>query len=169
MAVTQQVLRLSSDILERARSEVSVLGDLIAFKLTAPADSLDLDWAPRGLERLARSALTATQHASILRALNGKTVVESAHADGARQYDVYSDITFLPAVEVREVEQTLGGIELAALVDAIPQERSDQLSLFGTSELPENPSRYYAEKFVALREFVRGAAARNLALVMWWD
>jgi hypothetical protein len=75
----------------------------------------------------------------------------------------------LPAVEVREVEQTLGGIELAALVDAIPQQRSDQLSLFGTSELPENPNRYYAEKFVALREFVRGAAARNLALVMWWD
>jgi hypothetical protein len=98
-------------------------------------------------------------------------VVDPDHPDGPQRYDVYSNITFLPSDEVRALEPTLRAIDLDDLLGAIPDDRGAQLRFFETSSpyVPDDAKRYYRDSFVALRDFVSGAAAGNLALVMWWD
>jgi AcrR family transcriptional regulator len=168
MAVTQQIVRIAQTTLEKASIDTAVLERLLRFELAGPQDTLDLDWAPRGLLALARSSLAEAQCGALRDLIKGTTLLNEDCAAGPQHDPVYSDVTCLFALGVQQAADILVGLSPADIIRSLPATRRGQLELFG-AELPEDPADYYKAHFMALLGFAKGAAAEGLGLVQWWD
>jgi hypothetical protein len=81
MGVTQQLVRLSEPEIRRCATDVLAMEELVSFELAAATDTLDLDWASAGLERLASAY--AVEVASAMRILlDGAALVSSEYPEG---------------------------------------------------------------------------------------
>lgn len=168
MAVTQQLVRVPEAEVLRCSADRLALDNLISFRAAASNDTLDLDWAPSGLERLA--AAYGFGLADALRVLlEGTAIVNTELAQGPQEYTVYSEIRWSTAIQVAAAAESLGRVETEALLRALPRKLEDARSFLGINDLPEGPRQYYADHFSRLRDFVNGAAERGLAIAMWWD
>src|SRR5689334_17144915 len=73
VAVTQQLARVSTALLDECRVNVGRLDDVCSFRALDAADYLDLDWAPKLLEA---AAVTAHIDPELRAALGMATVGE---------------------------------------------------------------------------------------------
>lgn len=169
MAVTQQIVRLPERIMNEASADPVMLDRLVSFELAGPEDTLDLDWAPRGLQRLAEQSLSEVQCAALSALLDGPTVLNRDYPEGPDHYRVWSDITFLSAPEVKRAANILASVTSADLLLALPSGRKEQADVLGSTELPTNPAGYYGDHLTALLDFAQEAARRGFGLVQWWD
>jgi hypothetical protein len=149
MAVTQQLARLSPDLLQRCRADVTVLGDLVSFLLVPEQNYLDLHWAPAPLEKIVGNAGDAEGAAALRLACQGARPVN----DGFPDFEVYEPPRELDIGEVRATSAALARIAF----DGIARDASG----YTAAQL--------GEYLRALCAFYAAAAAANEAVIVWWD
>ena len=169
MAATQKIVRITeSDSIKCSQSE-DKLDNLISFKLNAADDSLDLNWAPMGLEIYCKNS---KQNEAVCTALgivlNGVQLLNKQHKDRANGYIVYSDITYTSPNKVEQSASAFKQINWVAMESCMPQNKDEALSLLNT-DLDCHPNEYYIPKMRELINFVQGTANKQMGLAQWWD
>lgn len=150
MAVTQQLVRLAPDLLQRCREDAGALGELVSFML-APEDCyLDLDWAPSELQAMAREAGDSAAEGALRLSCAGARLVNSRFP----KFEVYELPMDLDAGEVRSTSEALATVDFDALLRKAKRAG-------GADDL--------RRRFMALRHFYTAAASANQAVVVWWD
>ena len=119
-------------------------------------DHLDLNWWLSNLRRAAQAGgAPANVLDPIVTAIDGNREV---FPDSQAIAQVYSEVTYLDASETAEIAAGLAAIDLEALMAVAAKD----------DEVREYMVAIRAA-FEQLREFYRVAAARGLAVMLWWD
>ncbi|MEV7028101.1 DUF1877 family protein [Kitasatospora sp. NPDC093558] len=170
MAVTQQLARVPADYLAACRraAEQSPDGD---HRWDPPsADCLDLDWAPRMLERACEpTRLDAAHLEALRRATDGDGGIELDFLNvGPHAIAFFSNSmpTALDPEAVAQVSALLGEIDMQGILQSVRD--SGGGSTLGPG-FTGDPTEYLLDHFGALRGFYAEAARRGLAVVLWWD
>ncbi|MFD9777798.1 DUF1877 domain-containing protein [[Kitasatospora] papulosa] len=174
MAVNQQLARIPAQYLAACRQSASMSPDRDPHWDPPAYDVLDLDWAPRLLERVGEIAGLDEVHLSALReATDGDTALDLAflntHPHAIAPFGPAP--TALSAPQVARVSELLGQINMPALLDALPTDDREAGSLIGheATKITGGPRAYLLRHFNALRDFYLDAAKRHLLVVLWWD
>lgn len=174
MAVTQQLARIPAEYLTACRQSAGVSPDGDPHWDPPAYDVLDLDWAPRLLERVGEIARLDEVHLDALRrATDGDTALDLAFLD-THPHAIASfgpAPTSLSAPQVARVSELLGQINMPALLDALPTDDREAGCLIGhgADKITGGPRAYLLRHFHALRDFYLDAAKRRLLVVLWWD
>ncbi len=161
MAVTQQLARLSDQLIAEAAMDAAVLEGICGYTALPAADYADLDWAPSLLEKAAaRAAIDGDQAEALRRSTEGDAEV---HPGYPLYVVAYSPVNYLSSLEVSKVGALLESIDISVLLcdDVV----ADVMEGAGADE----PLAYLTEHFDKLREFYRESARRKLATVLWWN
>lgn len=150
MAVTQQLVRLAPDLLQRCRAEPEILGDLVSFLAAPEGCYVDLDWAPAELQALAREAGDSGAERALHLSCAGVRAVNPRFP----RFEVFEPPMELDAEEVRATNEALAAVDFEAL----------QRKASGRGDAGELRVR-----FTTLRNFYAAAAAAKQAVVVWWD
>lgn len=169
MAITQQIVRLTPEQLKQAQADVAGVDLLISFDLASAEDTLDLDWAPSELEKLAQVAWPADQVQALKLLFDGTALIHPEFTNGTDDYTVYSDITYLPVEEVLRISQLLSDPDLTKISVLLNQSEAELKAFLNIRELARDPADYYLGYLKQLLAFLHEAAERKLALAMWWD
>lgn len=164
MAVTKHLVRLPQAQLERMSVDTSIAEQLLSFQLTPPDDHLDLDWASTGLMKLVATATAGVCEAFTMVIQGVRTVVHESAME-----ELYSDIRCVDSADVKRAAQVLSVSDATAFGDAIPDDLEALRQVLQSRELPNDAERYYRKHYNAVVAFVQQAAARDLAMVMWWE
>lgn len=165
MAVTQQLARVDTQLLDRCQADVGALLDLVAFRLLSEEQYLDLDWAPVGLTALARlSGQPFESQAALAMACEGTRPVNPRFP----LWEVSEYPFGLDPREVKFVSVGLSQVALDELIASIPASQDVWNTLVG-SEQPQNAHEYYRNQFNRLRQFFLKAAEANQGVVLWSD
>ncbi|MER5202455.1 DUF1877 family protein [Streptomyces sp. NPDC002825] len=174
MAVTQQLARIPAEYLASCRQSADASPDGDPLWDPPSADVLDLDWAPVLLERVCElGGLDDVRSEALRQALDGESDIDldflNAHPHGIGPFG--PDPTALSAAQVARVADLLGQIDFPALLAALPTDEAEAASLIGNGadKIVGGPRVYLLRHFDAMREFYRGAAHRELLVVLWWD
>jgi len=89
-------------------------------------------------------------------------------ADEGAFEDLYSDIKYVDAADVKRAVEELSDADVQGFVGTVPDDPLLR-TVLGAHELPDGARAYYIEQMFAVLAFVRGAAARGLGLVVWWQ
>ena len=167
MAVTQQLARLPPAEIALCRTSVEAVDRLCAFDLRPASDYLDLDWAPRSLERLAEHADLADRQALQL-ALDGEETVEFPPDWPTSPWE--PAVGFLSHERVHSVAPRLQAMGLADATATLPSSTLAACDVLGLEPgWPEHPGDYLRRQAVDLCRFFVNAANRGLGVAMWWD
>ncbi|MFG2233655.1 DUF1877 domain-containing protein [Streptomyces sp. NPDC048723] len=175
MAVTQQLARIPAEYLAACRRSAATSPDRDPHWDPLAYDVLDLDWAPRLLERVGEVAGLGEVHLDALRwATDGDTALDLAFLN-THPHDIapFGPVpTALSAPQVARVSELLGQIDMPALLAALPTDDREAGSLIGWGAdkiTGGGPRAYLLRHFNALRDFYLDAATRQLLVVLWWD
>jgi hypothetical protein len=149
MAVTQQLARLSPELLQRCRDDAAALGDLVSFLLVPEQSYLDLHWAPAPLEKIVANAGDSEGAAALRRACQGARAVNPHFPE----FEVHEPPRELDAREVRAASEALGRIEFKPMARPASGYTVEELS----------------QHLRALCAFYAAAAAADEAVIVWWD
>jgi hypothetical protein len=163
MAVTQQLARLDATALRKCATDVALLDALLGIHWIPQSDQLDLDWSSASLEAV------FADFAAVRTALSGMNTVSPDQPKGPPTYHVDSDITCLWPDQVAPIASTLDGLDFeAAFARSADTGQLDRL--FHEIDGGRIGAHGYLRRhFSNLADFYRGAAARGLAIAMWWD
>jgi hypothetical protein len=168
MAITLQLARVSTEMLEDCRRDISALDKLTSFAAVPRDHHLDLDWARAGLKILARLSGQA---------LNAQSALYIS-MEGVRVINLDSPLSAIAGVwlyeiapnEVKLIYDGLAHISIQNLLAALPDDEIDWNILFGSSELPKEFRHDYFNKHIsALLEFYQKASTQSQAVVVWED
>lgn len=156
MAITQQLARLTSRQLEACSSDADELRRVCWYTGLPKKDHLDLNWWLNILRRAAQDGdAPANVLGTIVTAIDGNREV---FPDSQAIAQVYSEVTCLDVAETAEIAAGLAAVDLDALMAVAAKD----------DEVREYMVDIRAA-FEQLREFYRVAAARGLAVMLWWD
>lgn len=167
MAVTQNLARLSDAMISECITSTGTLDDVCSFRGLKSSEYLDLDWAPTLLKQ---ASVTADVHAGLLgaldRATRGEGEVNPAYRDVPDTIWEHP-VSSLRSTRVAEVDKSLQALAMLDFLSV--QNVHDAFDRLPQFERPDRPAEYLREHFRALCDFYRGAAARGLGTLMWWD
>ena len=167
MAITQQLARLTPEQLVSCRSATAEIDRLCSFQLLDEGDYLDLDWASAPLiEVCERAGCSPDDVASLRRGLEGGAEVNPAYRDAAGTIGEHP-VTALEPEDVVTTSRALARLRPCALEAA--SQHAGAMAALAEVEHSRGPAGYLLEHLEALQAFYDGAAARELAVVMWWD
>jgi len=159
MAVTQKLLRISSDKASAAAASEGKLDQIIGVVTDALDEGLDLDWAPKPL----KDALISLGHldlaASVVRACEGAEILNRIFPEGPDTYRVYSEIRINDSRLVQELANDLARLPLGSLQGVATE-------LLPTVTDPGSYLQGHASKLAAF--YARAASAQQV-VVTWWD
>jgi hypothetical protein len=140
------------------------LDQVCSFRGLEASEYLDLDWAATPLTQ---AAVIADVDAELVAALDlatrGEGEINPAYRDVPDTIWEHP-VSCLRSAQVTEIDkslQALAGLDFLSDHDAF--DRLPQL------EPLDRPAEYLREHLRALCDFYRGAAARGLGTIMWWD
>jgi hypothetical protein len=164
MAVTQNLARLSDAMISECAISTATLDQVCSFRGLEASEYLDLDWAPTPMMQ---AAVIADVDAELLAALDlatrGEGEINPAYSDMPDTIWEHP-VSSLRSARVAGIDkslQTLAGLDFLSVDAAF-----GRVPLF---EALDQPAEYLREHFRALCDFYRGAAARGLGTIMWWD
>ncbi|MFI7008873.1 DUF1877 domain-containing protein [Streptomyces sp. NPDC050145] len=174
MAVTQQLARVEAAYLAACRTSATTSPEGDPNWDPPAQDVLDLDWAPRLLERVCDLAELDGVHLNALqRATKGDTEIDLDFLN-THPHDIAPfgpPPTALSETQVACLAELLGQIDISAVLASLPADDVDAADAIGPSagRIVGGPKKYLLRHFNALREFYLDAAQRQLLVVLWWD
>jgi len=167
VAVTRNLARVSDALLSECRVSVSELDRVCSFQTLDSNDYLDLDWAPRLLREIAITVnVPARLVVALDRAMGGEGEVNPAYRDWPESVWEHP-VSSLKSTDVREIDMSLRA--LAQLGPVNERSVDDVVERLPHHEVPERTHIYLRRHFSALCDFYRGAAARQLGIIIWQD
>ena len=169
MAVTQQIIRVHPRVVQLCSTSEQELDRLISFQCQPKDGRLDLDWAPKGLERYFQvSQQLPESKLALYLALNGSRLVNYKHRCGPRNNPVYSDVTTLSVDEVIFVADRLAKIDWESFSGWLPKDIGAANKELGTN-LTIHPDTYHSAYLQKLIAFYKSASEAQMVTIMWWD
>ncbi|WP_406274221.1 YfbM family protein [Actinacidiphila glaucinigra] len=174
MAVTQQIARVSAEYLAACRRSAGASPDGDPRWDPPAPDVLDPDWAPALLERLGEvTGLDEVRLDALRQATHGDTMPElgflNAHPHAIGPFGPAPQA--LSIARVAHVSELLDGIDMHALLRALPTDDREAAYLIGqgADRVIGGPRGYLLKHFNALRDFYQRAAKHHMLVVLWWD
>jgi hypothetical protein len=167
VAVTQNLARLTGTRLAACATSVQELDAVCSFRALDPMDYLDLDWAPRLLQRVAEaSGISPNLALALNRAMEGDGEVNPAYRDAPDSIWEHP-VASLDAATVADVSASLK--QLADVAPLTHETVGRAVVGLPRHDVPEQAFDYLKGHFDALCAFYADAANRGLAIIMWLD
>lgn len=158
MAVTQQLARVEAAYLAACRTTAGTSSDGVPCWEPPSADVLDLDWAPRLLERVCELAELDAVHLNALRqATKGDCEIDLGFLN-TNPHDIAPfgpPPTALSPTQVACLAELLGQIDMPAVLAGLPAGNGAAAAAIGPAagQIVGGPQKYLLKHFNALREF----------------
>ncbi|MFE7615256.1 DUF1877 domain-containing protein [Streptomyces sp. NPDC057496] len=170
MALTQQLARVSPQYLARCRAAAEAAPDGNPDWDPPAEDTVDLDWAIRGLIRFCRHMRVEGPCVQVLeRSISGDPGgVE--FLDHPAVHDGFgSPPALLTPAAVADVARGLAAPDVGEVLGRLPVDPSEAAGACGFRGFDGHPREYLVEHFGLLQNFYLVAARRGMAVLAWTD